>query len=167
MKMMRLAALAALSLATLSPVMAAAAQPAVIYDDAYEGGWQDWSWAVTHPVADAAHIHSGAAALGVKADPWGALTFSRNDPFDSTGYTTLSFWINGGPAHDQSLIVLVNGGTEGRPAFTIPPLTDGWTHIEIPLKDLAADNTGIKAIWIQNHSGAPAGAYYVDDVELH
>src|SRR5690242_2536781 len=79
----------------LAGAMPAGAQSSQsVYDDALRNGWQNWSWATTN-LSNANPTHSGTASIGVTATAWQAL-YLHHDPFDTSIYTSLTFWIHGG-----------------------------------------------------------------------
>ena len=93
----------ALSLLTiLMPLLCCLALPSVaraqtdqsVYTDALVNGWQNWSWATVN-LSDATPVQSGADSISVSAGPYQAL-YLHQTAFDSTPYTALVFWTNGG-----------------------------------------------------------------------
>src|SRR5208337_4834733 len=95
----------------LMPLLCCLALPAAahaqidqsVYADALANGWQNWSWATVN-LANTTPVQSGADSISVSAGPYQAL-YLHHDPFDSTLYTSLSFWIDGGASGGQLLQV--------------------------------------------------------------
>src|SRR5260370_26366656 len=66
-----------------------------VYTDGLNNGWQNWSWASVN-LSNNAPVHSGSASISLNAGPYQAL-YLHHAAFDSSIYTSLGFWINGGP----------------------------------------------------------------------
>src|SRR5208282_3338874 len=70
----------------------------IIYDDALENGWANWSWATVN-LANTSPVHSGSHSISVTASntptDWQAL-YLNVSAMNTSGFTNLTFWINGG-----------------------------------------------------------------------
>ncbi len=163
----RLPWIALLALGLLGAATARAQTDLTIYDDALENNWQNWSWAVVD-FANPTLPHSGSTAIAVTAAPYTALSL-QHDPFDSTGYGNVTFWINGGPTGGQVLNVIAtldhNGLSSG---VVIGPLAaNTWQQITIPLAALnAAGVPNFTGFWVQEWAGLTQPTFYLDDVVL-
>lgn len=167
MKLLRplLTCSALLALALGLNISARAQADLPIYTDTLVNGWQDWGWA-PRDFASTAVVHSGATSIAVTPGGWEAVQIGH-DVFDTTGYSKLTFWINGG-AGGQTLFVVATLNYVAQPSVTIGPLAaNTWEKIEIPLAALSADNrTNLTSFWIQNGTGSPVATFHVDDVVL-
>src|ERR1039458_8278294 len=69
----------------------------IIYDDALENSWANWSYSTTVNLGNTGtYVHSGTASIGATiTGAWGALSLWHSAQ-DSSAYTNLTFWINGG-----------------------------------------------------------------------
>ena len=76
----------------------------IIYDNALENSWQDWSWSTTMNLNyTGTYVHSGAASISATiTSGWSALSLWHSAQ-DSSGFTNLTFWINGGASGGQQL----------------------------------------------------------------
>ena len=102
-----------LFLALLSP--AAAQSSMVIYDEALQNSWADWSYGVSRNFGSTVSVHSGSKSIAVTlTNAWGALSL-HHTAIDTTPYGNLSFWLNGGPGGGQQLQVGIELG-RGRQA---------------------------------------------------
>lgn len=136
-----------------------------VYDDSLENGWANWSWA-TVDLGSTATVHSGSTAIAVTASAWSALSL-RHDPFDTTGYGNLTFWINGGATGGQKLHVVATLNDAGQSSgVDIGPLAaNTWQQITIPLASLGASGvSNFTGFWIQEWTGSDQPTFYVDDV---
>ena len=83
----------------------------VIYDDALENSWQNWGWATLN-YANTSPVHTGSDSISVTMSGWQGLQIYHAD-MDSTPYSSLTFWLNGGTSGGQRLQMygLVHSGT--------------------------------------------------------
>jgi hypothetical protein len=141
-----------------------------IYTDSLDNGFQDWNSA-PHNLTNTLPVHWGTHSIEVNAaTSWQGISFYHSD-LDTSPYSTVSFWVNGGTNGGQRLQIQAKVGP-GNPEpnvyhrFTAP--ADGWRQIIVPLASLgAADKTNLTGIWIQLVSGSPTNPFYVDDVQFN
>ncbi|WP_301002366.1 glycoside hydrolase family 44 protein [Capsulimonas corticalis] len=144
---------------------AARSQDLAIYTDSLQNGWQNWSWATTD-LGNGSPVHAGADSISVTAGGWAAL-YLHSNPIDTSPYTSLSFWINGGPTGGQLLQVAADRNGGGQAGYQLSPLTSGWQQITIPLSALGvADVTDFDGFYIQDRTGTSQPTFYVDDISL-
>jgi alpha-L-arabinofuranosidase len=154
---------------TISYLITAPPQDALsIFTDNLVNGFQSWSWA-TVDLENTNPVHSGGYSISVTdGGNSQALAFEHPD-FNTTPYSSFSFWVNGGATGGQRLQVwgLLDGAAEV--AYPLAPLpANSWEQITIPLSALhVANKPNCTQFWIQgNDGGAAQPAFYVDDVQL-
>jgi alpha-N-arabinofuranosidase len=137
-----------------------------VYTDALVNGWQNWSWATVN-LANASPVQSGTDSIAVSAGPYQAL-YLHQTPFDSTLYTSLIFWINGGASGGQLLQVQATLNVAAQTVVTLPALAaNTWQQITIPLSSLGVQNQpDLDGFWIQDRSGNTQPAFYVDTISI-
>jgi hypothetical protein len=144
---------------------AARAQDMTVYSDSLQNGWQNWSWAATN-TSNTSPVHAGADSISVTAGAWAAL-YLHSNPIDTSSYTSLSFWINGGATGGQLLQVYTSRNGSGQAGYPLSPLASGWRQITIPLASLGVANvTDFDGVYIQDRSGTSQPTFYIDDVSL-
>ena len=166
---LRLALVAALlASALLAP--AARASSLAIYADALASGWNNGSWADVSLDATSP-VHSGAksASVTVRAGYEGFQVCHLG--FSTAGYTQLRFWINGGTAGGQRLLVYATrvGDTADHlliKQVVAQPGANTWREVQIPLAEIEADNRTIRCIVVQDASGAAQPTFFLDDLRL-
>ncbi len=139
----------------------------LIYSNSLNNGWQNWSWA-TVDLSNSSPVHSAPCSISVTAAGYQAL-YLAHDPFDTSGYTNLTFWIRGDPVGGQKLQVqaVLNGVAQTIVALPTLSATNAWQQITLSLASLgAANKTNMTGFWIQDYSGTNAPTYYVDDIAL-
>ena len=144
----------------------------IIYDDSLENGWQNWGWATIN-YANTTPVHSGSDSISVTMTGWGGIQIWHSD-MDSSLFTNLSFWLNGGSSGGQKLQVygLVDtGGTNNfalSARYQIGPLSaNTWQHFTVPLSALgAASLPNFTGFVIQDSTGTGQPTLYLDDITL-
>jgi hypothetical protein len=139
-----------------------------IYTDNLVNGFQNGSWATVN-MTNTSPVHSGSYSISI-TDGGGsqALVFNRSD-FNTSLYTSLSFWVNGGSAGRQKFEVWgVLDGTNQASEFFGPLPTNTWLQLTIPLSMLGvANKPNCSGFSIQGDDGGEAQpTFYVDDVQL-
>lgn len=138
-----------------------------LYTDNLVNGFQSWSWATVN-LQSFALVHSGPYAIAV-TDGSGsqALWFNRGQ-FNSSPYTNLTFWVNGGTSGGQLLQVkgsLDNNAQAGVNVAALPANT--WQQVTISLAALGvANKSNLTGFQIQGRAGGAQPTFYVDDVQL-
>ena len=137
-----------------------------VYTDALVNGWQNWSWATVN-LSNSQPVQSGTASISVSAGPYQAL-YLHHDAFDSSLYSSLVFWIDGGSSGGQLLQVQAELSGNAQTVVTLPALAaNSWQQVTIPLASLGvADKSDLDGFWIQDRSGVTHPAFYVDSVSL-
>ncbi len=147
--------------------------PLAIYTDSLVNSWQDWSWnTIRNLNYSGTYVHSGTASISATiTNGYSALSLEHSG-FDSTPYTNLTFWINGGPTGGQLLQVYAelttSGGGPAGATISLPKLgTNTWQQITLSLATLGvAKQPNFTRFSIQDRSGAPEPTFYVDDIQL-
>ncbi|HEY1661581.1 MAG TPA: alpha-L-arabinofuranosidase [Verrucomicrobiae bacterium] len=149
------------------PVLAVHAQsPLYLYTDNLANGFQDWSWAARN-MENTSPVHSGSDSISVNATTYQGISFHQND-INTSLYTNLTFWANGGSTGGQGLAVYLSLDNTDLPALPLSAVlpTNTWQQYSLSLASLGAANvTNLARItfWMTNGSGA----YYLDDIQLN
>src|SRR6266704_2342798 len=107
-----------------------------LYTDSLQNGWVPYGWATIN-YANTSPVHSGADSISVKINStpsnWDAI-YIHHDAFDSSPYTNLTFWINGGAAGGQQLRIQAIVGSTAQTAVALPTLAaNTWQQITFSL----------------------------------
>lgn len=147
----------------------AGAQDLVVYDDALENGWQDYSWA-TVSYTNTSPVHSGSKSISVK-DPgttYEAL-YLHHTAFNPSAYQSLSFWIYPTASGTNALQVqaTLNGNPQTAVSLTFTTAqVNHWQQETITLSSLHVSGSAtFDGFWIQNITGGPL-TFYIDDISL-
>ncbi len=137
----------------------------VIYDGALENGWQNWSWASVN-FLNTAPVYTGSYSISVSCTNFSAL-YLHATAFDSSGFTNLSFWINGGLGGQPLQVQVTSNGLSLSQNFQFSAPTNAWQKITIPLSSLGASSlASMDGFWIQSRTGSELPPFYLDDISL-
>ena len=157
-------------MAAISPVLAQAPLP--VYTDHLVNGFQNWGWA-TLDYASTNAVHSGTNSIAVTmSSPYQGMQVYHND-LDSSLYTSLRFWMNGGTNGGQQLQIygLLHIGSnpnagQTHVALAAPP-ANTWQQYTISLSSLGvANKTNFTGFVIQGNINAALPTFYVDDIQF-
>jgi len=144
------------------------AQDQAIFTDSLQNGWLDWGWAsINYNNSSPVHSGSRSVAVTITDNSWQAIYIAHAD-FNSSPYSSLTLWINGGASGGQQLQVVGHAGDAVRLSTNLPPLVaNTWQQYSIPLATLGlANRTDVDGIWIQDRVGAVQPTFYLDDIYL-
>jgi hypothetical protein len=154
--------------ALLVLISTARSQPnEIIFDDALQTGWENWSWAELE-LANSAIVQSGSHSIRVTVDAWEAL-YLHHAPFAVSGFTNITFWIHGGTAGGQRLrLQAVFDSAAVADGQAIGPLEGGtWQQVQVPMSVLVPPGqTTLDGFWMQDQTGGAQPAFYIDEIRL-
>jgi hypothetical protein len=159
----------ALIAASLSFSNAQAQSNQLIYSSSLQNGWQNWSWATVN-LANTSPVLAGYSdSISVTCGGYTAL-YVENTDFDSTPYTNLVFWLNGGSSGGQVLTIEATlGGNATSSTITLSALPSGntWKQYTVSLASLGvADVPNLDGFWVFNNTSNTIPTFYVDDIYL-
>src|ERR1017187_8744861 len=144
-----------------------------IYTDHLVNGFQDWSWSQIHNLANTSPVHTGASSISVYATNWQAVAFENNgfneycNGFNSSVYSSLVFWANGGPLGGQRIQVYTVPSSGGSPYQMSALAANTWQQFPIPLSTIgAASITNLSQIIFQLTASGTTNVFYLDDIQL-
>ena len=151
-----------------SAVTSNLAQDQTIYTDSLQNGWEDWGWGATRDFANASVVHAGFKSVAVTiTGGWGAFSLHHSDLNTST-YSNLTFWLNGGASGGQQLRVYAELGSAAQPPVSLAPLVvNTWQQVTLSLASLGvASQPNFARFSIQGTTDGAQPTFYVDDITL-
>lgn len=138
----------------------------IIYPDALQNGWQDWSWATVN-LGNSSPVHGGSSSISVSSTNWQGL-YLHHTAQNGAAFTHLTFWINGGSTGGQSVQVQAQRNGVSQNAVVLVPLpVNSWRQEIIPLTSLGvATATDFDGVWWQARNSGLTPTFYVDDIAL-
>jgi hypothetical protein len=155
----------------LALAMAVQAQNLIVYDDALENGWQDGgSWATVN-YANTSPVYNSSDSISV-VDP--TTTYEAlwlyHDPFDTSPYQSLSFWVYPTVAATGQIVVFATTNYTaiypGQAITFTAAQTGAWQQVTISLSSLGvATNGNFDGVILQNYYGNPQ-TFYLDGISF-
>jgi hypothetical protein len=132
----------------------------------YNNGWQDYG-GVPFYVTNTP-THSGTKALCLAPNGTSQALHFVHSAFDTSIYTNLTFWMNGGASGGQALSVGATlGGTEQGTQSVGPAPTNSWKQVTLSLVSLGvANKTNFDGLYFHLSSSAVQPPIYLDDISL-
>ncbi len=137
----------------------------VIYDEALDANWSDWSWGSTRNFANTTPVKVGGKSLRTDYTGWGGISFQHGTGITPTASTILRFWVRSTAANSLRVSIQTSdSGTElGNYTFTTG--VNAWQEIVLNMSQLG-NPTLIKRINIQNNSANNVTAYF-DNIRIN
>lgn len=129
-------------------------------------GWGDWGW-VPHYVTNNPSWN-GHYTMAIAASGGNQAWYIHHDLIDTTIYSTISFWLNGGATGGQSVGLQAQKGSDSGPwgpRINATAPTNSWQQFTFSLSALGVDNTNLQAIQIWG-TGTVQPKFYIADVRL-
>jgi endoglucanase len=134
----------------------------IIYEDALQTGWADWSWSTTRNYNNTSPVYSQAKSLAVQHTAgWGALYLHSESPITLSAYPYLKFWVHGGTSGTQRMQVVINSSG----SYEFSAKANQWTLITVPFSAFGNPAT-LRDIFIQDVTNQAQPAYYIDQLQL-
>ncbi len=158
----------AVSLAT--PLVATAQTNMAIYTDSLVNGWSDGSYGCTRIYNNTSPVHSGGDSISVTiTNAYGGIGLSHSS-LVSTGFASVSFWLNGGTIGGQQLQMYgtLNFAAQSARYHLTAPLANTWQLFTVSLSALGVANTNnFTGFVIQDSANSKEPTFYLDDVQLN
>ncbi|MBI2338399.1 cellulase family glycosylhydrolase, partial [Candidatus Daviesbacteria bacterium] len=159
-----------------SPSQASGGASKIVYGDTLASDWQNWSNPRTafNP-SSIDYVRTGTNSIKFTMNGWDELQLgSANQDFNTSPYTNLRFYINGGTGNNQAFELSVSDASFNfGPAVNLDNYIEGgsvassaWRKVDVPLNVLGATNKTIASISISTSVGAQP-AVYIDDLEFY
>ena len=147
-----------------------------IYTDEIGQNWEYWSWEANYNQSATDNVFKGNYSISATLNPWGALCFSVEPPFESKANDWLEFYINGSSLVETHLWVYVSTEAEfalrKRPVDNCRYIESGtidsmtWKRVLIPLKHLKAENQSLINLCFQERKGQPSTSFWIDEIRV-
>ncbi|HLP75610.1 MAG TPA: glycoside hydrolase family 44 protein [Candidatus Paceibacterota bacterium] len=139
-----------------------------VYAESLQNGWESWGWTEID-FAASAFVHSGTKAISVTItnNTYQAI-YLHHTAQDTTYFTNLTFWINGGSGGGQQLQIQATLNDLPQAAVALPTLSaNTWQKISLSTSELGINNQpNFDGFWIQDRVGAAQPTFYLDDITL-
>ncbi len=135
----------------------------LVYTELLNNGWQDWGW-VPHYATNNPTFNGTNSMVFAASTNWQAW-YLVHDPIDTTLYTNLTLWLNGGSGGQTVGVQAEAGSSWGNRLYVTAP-TNNWQQFTFSLASLGVgDITNLEAIEIWN-GGTLQSNFYIADITL-
>src|SRR6516225_4392986 len=152
------------------PMASLAQTNMTIYADSRVNGWTDGSYSSTENYANTSPVQSGSDSISVTiTSAYGGIGLNHSS-LTTTGFASVSFWLNGGPIGGQRLQMYgnLNFNPQSARYALAAPLANTWQLYTVPLSALGVANTNnFTGFVIQDSNGSTEPTFYLDDVQLN
>ncbi len=149
-------------LPTATQVASSLALP--IYIDQLAPGWLDWSWNTGRNLSSSSPVQAGSAAAAITyTGAWGGFKLHFDQGINTSRYDQLVFWVHGGTAGGQKILLVANNDNAIAYGFTAP--RGAWQQVVVPIEKLGSPAL-LKDLTWQEISGSPQPVFYLDEISL-
>jgi hypothetical protein len=146
----------------------------VLYDDARTTGWDNWSWSTTLNYANTSPVHLGTKSIAATyTAAWGGLYLHHGTGVSLAGNAKLEFYVHGGTAGGQNLIVQLGDTGGWRTMVPVNGYIAGgsvaagtWRKVSIPLTALGATTNALTDLTISDNTGGAQPTVYIDQIQF-
>ena len=137
----------------------------MIYDEALNSEWKDWSWGLTTNYANTNPVKVGeeSASLYYK-DGWGAWSIFRNTAFPLSSTSTIRFWIYATTNKTLAVTTYAENDSQAGETYNFQPTPNVWQEVVLTMPQLG-NPTRIKRLLIQLPTFGP-NQVYLDNVRI-
>jgi hypothetical protein len=155
---------------------AAAQSQVVVYDDALQNGFQDFSYGGGSNFASTTTVHGGTKSISFIGNNFNAISFARTgQPVNTSTYPTVHFWIHGGTVGGQHIRIDLQSGPNNVVANGVLDsyiaggsiAANTWREVTVNIGQAPLSYSGAyDRIDLQSDAGPAQPVLYVDDVSL-
>jgi hypothetical protein len=171
----RLFATLAVAVALACPAATALATSLVLYDDALQNGFQDYSYGGGSDFANPAPVHAGTLSIAFTGNAFNAVSLAHPDSdLDTTTWPRLRLWVHGGASSGQHLRLIVQHDDAVVADAALDGYIDGgaiaagtWREVDVAFAASPLAYTGaFDRIDLQSDVAGMQPVVYLDDIAL-
>ena len=131
----------------------------------YNNNWYDSGSWVTHYLTYNPNFNGSNSMVFAASGTYQAWQLTH-DPYDTTIYTNISFWLNGGATGGQSVGIKAEAGSTWQNIIYVTAPTNAWQQFTFSLASLGVANiTNLEGIEIWN-GGTVQPQFYIANIRL-
>jgi len=147
----------------------------VVYDDALQNGFGDWSWGGGSNFANPSPVHGGSASIALTGNNYNAISLTKAGAgFTSAAFPNLRLWVHGGSSSNQALtLTLENTAPAAEASVALNTYISGggptagtWKQVTVPLASAFPTLAQFDRINIMSNAGGSQPTVYFDDIVL-
>ena len=131
----------------------------VVYSDALNSNWEDWSWSAYRYFNNTSPKYEGSNSIRVDYGGYGGFSVRRNAPITATSSTVIKLWVYS--SGNSNLRVYTQSADSGgdSPMVNFTTNANQWKEITVTMAALG-NPSAIKRINIQENTGSNPTVYY-------
>lgn len=134
----------------------------VVFDDALQNGFQNWSWGTTVDLENTSHVHSGTDSIAATFDEaWSGLYLGNGNGISFENTEEVKFWIRGGNSDQQLRVSYADSNFDFVVLADVIAVAGQWSEFVIDVEAATAPNQIHGLIW-QEFSGTAGNTFYLD-----
>ncbi|WNJ18183.1 fibronectin type III domain-containing protein [Pontibacter sp. G13] len=132
----------------------------VLYDDAVDGDWNDYSYSGTYNASNTSNVQVGSNSYKASYNGYGGVNLKTNNDLDVSGFTALRFWVKSDGSHLIRVTLATDSGNEDYEFNT----SASWQQLTINMSEFGNPNT-VDNVKLVNRSSSSFDVYY-DQIEF-
>ncbi len=145
--------------------LACTAVSTVLYADAVNPAWDDWSWNVTRNYANASPVKVGSRSLRVDYRAWGGFSLWNATGINWNTAGAIRFWAYSATAVPLRIQVHKDDTTAAPASYDVRVPAKVWTQVVVTRAQLG-NPTRVKRLNIQNASDIANTTVYLDQIQV-
>jgi chitodextrinase len=136
----------------------------MIYDEAFNPGWQEWSWSLKTNYANLNPVKVGQKSASLAYDGWGGWSIHRSTHLIPNAQTTLRFWLFATTNKTLAVTTYAEDGSQASRTVSFQPVPNAWQEVVITMAQLG-NPARIKRLVVQS-AASGVNQVYLDHVRF-
>ena len=124
----------------------------VVYADALNSNWEDWSWSAYRNLGNTSPVQEGANSIRMDYGGYGGFSVRRNNPITPTTGMVIKFWVYSSGVHNLKVYTQSADGGGESTMVNFTTNANQWKEITVTMPALG-NPSAIKRLNIQENSG--------------
>ncbi|MBB3837535.1 chitodextrinase [Runella defluvii] len=136
----------------------------IVYDDALNVNWADWSWSTTTNFNATSPVQQGAKSIQATFAGFSGFSLRKNAVFSPASNLSIKFWVYSTGANAFTVQTQTEDSGVTSNSYNFTTTANQWQEVTVTMAALG-NPTAIKRINIQNNSSNSVVAYF-DNIQL-
>ncbi|MVM35052.1 T9SS type A sorting domain-containing protein [Spirosoma sp. HMF4905] len=136
----------------------------MIYDEAFNPGWDDWSWGLVTNYVNTNPVKVGQKSASLTFDGWGAWSIFRKTALSVASQSTIRFWMYPTTNKTLALTTYAENDSQASQTYSFQPTPNIWQEVVITMPQLG-NPTRIKRLVLNMPTFGP-NPIYLDNVRI-
>ena len=131
----------------------------VVYADALNSNWDDWSWSAYRNFSNTNPVQEGSNSIRVDYGGFGGFSVHRNAPITPAAGMVIKFWVFSSGNNNLKLYTQSADSGGESPALNFTTNANQWKEITVTMADLG-NPSAIRRINIQENAGNSPAVFF-------